>query len=280
MDYNGKILMVNTKEKSIRRTWENMRDGMLEFGVPFITFIANEALARVDRQDVKYTYIAMNQISRTPAKVFTKKTCLTGIPVTDPGIQVCLNCLDEVDWELIKDNNSDAAQDNSAEIGILPTPSRKETIDKAHRHGTIQTPYVPAAPCAEENITCKQCGQSVGEMLESTGQGSSNSSEDNQSIKADFGKTNFLLVPPKAIEGIAVVRKYGVEKYGQDSWREVEPERFLAAALRHLDQYRRGEEYDEESGSPHIDHALTNLALLREMDYTPRSWDDLTCKDS
>ena len=80
----------------------------------------------------------------------------------------------------------------------------------------------------------------------------------NQEIKRDGGKPEPSLVPWAAIK----VRRYGIDKYGAaESWRDVEPHRWIDAALRHIYAYIDGEETDE-SGLPHMWHALTSLALF------------------
>lgn len=84
----------------------------------------------------------------------------------------------------------------------------------------------------------------------------------NQEIKRDGGKPEPSLVPPAAILAMARVRRYGIDKYGEaESWRDVEPHRWIDAALRHIYAYIDGEETDE-SGLPHMWHALTSLALF------------------
>lgn len=40
----------------------------------------------------------------------------------------------------------------------------------------------------------------------------------------------------------------------------------IAAAMRHLAAWRDGEQLDEESGLPHLAHALCCIVFLRELD--------------
>ena len=86
----------------------------------------------------------------------------------------------------------------------------------------------------------------------------------NQTAKKDAGKLRISLVPPEAIRAIARVRMYGVTKYTDpDNWKKVEPYRYLDATFRHLlDAVDDLHSKDNESGLPHIEHALTNLAFL------------------
>lgn len=55
-----------------------------------------------------------------------------------------------------------------------------------------------------------------------------------QQAKADAGKPRLSLVSPYLIEAVGMVRTYGTEKYGDsENWREVDPERYKDALMRH-----------------------------------------------
>ena len=88
-----------------------------------------------------------------------------------------------------------------------------------------------------------------------------------QQAKADAGKPHPSYVPVALIEGVMAVREIGTKKYGDpDNWKQVEPERYHQAMLRHIlaawnDPYK----IDPESGLPHIAHVATNIAFLLEM---------------
>lgn len=90
----------------------------------------------------------------------------------------------------------------------------------------------------------------------------------NQSAKADAGKLDLTLVPRQIIREIARVRGFGNQKYGDpDNWRTVEPERYRAAAFRHLLAYLDDPHgVDEESGLMHLSHLACNVAFLIEME--------------
>lgn len=92
--------------------------------------------------------------------------------------------------------------------------------------------------------------------------------QNDQSIKADAGKLRLTLVPRKIIKDIAVIREYGVNKYGEnESWRKVEVERYKDAAFRHFLAYLDDPEgIDEESGLPHLWHLACNIAFLCELE--------------
>ena len=91
-----------------------------------------------------------------------------------------------------------------------------------------------------------------------------------QMVKADAGKLQITLVPRQIIRDIAAVRMYGNKKYptgGSDNWKQVEPERYRDALMRHVLAYLDDpESKDEESGLPHLWHAACNLAFLCELE--------------
>lgn len=88
-----------------------------------------------------------------------------------------------------------------------------------------------------------------------------------QQAKADQDKPHPSYVPVALIEGVMAVREYGNQKYHDpDNWKQVEPERYHQAMLRHIlaawnDPYK----IDPESGLPHIAHVATNIGFLLEM---------------
>ena len=62
---------------------------------------------------------------------------------------------------------------------------------------------------------------------------------------------------------VELVMAYGVAKYGQrDNWRLcTEPDRYRHAAMRHVLALSYGEARDQESGLPHVSHALCSVVL-------------------
>lgn len=88
------------------------------------------------------------------------------------------------------------------------------------------------------------------------------------SAKNDENKLDLTMVPRQIIWDIAAVRRYGNKKYGSpDNWKEVEPERYRAAAFRHFLEYLDDPlGVDEESGLPHLWHLACNIAFLCEME--------------
>ena len=92
-----------------------------------------------------------------------------------------------------------------------------------------------------------------------------------QSAKADTGKPKVSLVPTGIIFAIARIREYGNRKYpkgGKDNWKQVDAERYIDAACRHLlAVVRYGlHSKDEESGLLHLWHCACNLAFLIELE--------------
>lgn len=83
-------------------------------------------------------------------------------------------------------------------------------------------------------------------------------------IKFDQDKIRLDLVDPIFIENVGRVLTFGAKKYSAYSWQAVDdaPNRYYAAAMRHLLAYKRGEQFDAESGLTHLSHAATNLMFL------------------
>lgn len=92
--------------------------------------------------------------------------------------------------------------------------------------------------------------------------------EQDQTAKADKGKARITLVPMDVVWAIAAVREYGCAKYGDpDNWKRVEPQRFRDAMARHMLRYLDDPHgVDDESGLPHLWHALCNGAFLCVLD--------------
>jgi len=81
-------------------------------------------------------------------------------------------------------------------------------------------------------------------------------------IKHDSGKLRMDLLPPEAIRALAQVMTMGAVKYGENTWRGVEIERYEAALLRHWLAWKEGEKRCPESGLPHMAHVMTNAAFI------------------
>lgn len=90
-------------------------------------------------------------------------------------------------------------------------------------------------------------------------------------MKHDETKPRFDLIPPIAELEVAKVLEYGARKYDANNWRYVEnPQaRYMAAARRHINAWMQNESYDDESGLPHLAHAITSLMFILELELEP-----------
>lgn len=86
--------------------------------------------------------------------------------------------------------------------------------------------------------------------------------------KDDAGKPRWSLVPEQVLEEVVKVLTYGARKYGDDNWREVGdgPRRYYDAAMRHIMAYRQGHWTDDESGLPHLAHAVASLLFIMALE--------------
>jgi hypothetical protein len=82
--------------------------------------------------------------------------------------------------------------------------------------------------------------------------------------KLDGGKTRWDLLPWAQVESVARVLTYGAQKYSDNNWQSVVGlrGRYLAAAVRHVVAWVRGEYLDRESSEPHLAHAVCCLLFL------------------
>jgi len=92
-------------------------------------------------------------------------------------------------------------------------------------------------------------------------------------------RLSLLLAAPDALEGITRVLEYGAEKYGRDNWLQGLPfTEVVDSALRHLLKWFKGEELDEESGLPHVDHIACNVLFICQFWRTHNDFDDRAIK--
>ena len=87
--------------------------------------------------------------------------------------------------------------------------------------------------------------------------------------KDDDGKPRWDLLPFAEIEEVVKVLTYGARRYGDHNWRQVENarDRYLAAALRHIVTHRQGARLDDESGMPHLAHAIASLLFIMALEH-------------
>lgn len=74
-------------------------------------------------------------------------------------------------------------------------------------------------------------------------------------------KLMWELLPLELIEEIVKVYTAGAKKYGPNKWQNLDNgyERYKAAAFRHILEYEKGHEFDEETGCRHLAQAAWNL---------------------
>lgn len=86
--------------------------------------------------------------------------------------------------------------------------------------------------------------------------------------KDDYGKPDPTLMPAAAEQELWAVLQFGAAKYGAENWRKVDDarHRYLAAAMRHINAYRRGETHDGESGLHPLAHAAISLIFILQLD--------------
>ena len=87
------------------------------------------------------------------------------------------------------------------------------------------------------------------------------------SIKNDRKDKKLMweLLPREDIEDVVKVYTEGANKYGVNTWQNLENgyNRYKAALFRHLLEYEKGNEYDEETGCRHLAQVVWNaIALL------------------
>ena len=77
-------------------------------------------------------------------------------------------------------------------------------------------------------------------------------------------KDRWDLLPLDCIEDVVKILSFGSKKYGDNSWQQVSEfeDRYYAALMRHLVEWRKGNKIDEESGLSHLSHAMCNLVFL------------------
>lgn len=96
-----------------------------------------------------------------------------------------------------------------------------------------------------------------------------------QAQKHDDGKPRLDYLDPYALEEVAKVLTFGAAKYGAWNWKKgIESGRLLAACLRHVFAFMRGEENDPETGLSHLAHAMCCLMFLIWMQKHRRDLDD------
>lgn len=116
------------------------------------------------------------------------------------------------------------------------------------------TAYVSQPPCPNCATILMDTGISKVEVVQ-------------EFIKFDGDKLRPDLVPVSSINALAEVLTFGARKYKPNNWRNNKDlSRYQAAMWRHWLKYLEGEVHDQQSGMPHLWHAMTNIAFLIELD--------------
>ena len=86
-------------------------------------------------------------------------------------------------------------------------------------------------------------------------------------MKFDDDKVRLDLIPAKAELELGKVLTFGAKKYAPNSWQNVDNgiDRYIAAAMRHINAMRQGEVNDAESGLSHASHAACNMMFVTEL---------------
>jgi len=85
----------------------------------------------------------------------------------------------------------------------------------------------------------------------------------------------FDLIPVRPLQEVARIYGYGSKKYAPRNWeRGYDWSLSYAAMQRHLNAFWRGEDFDPESGLPHLGHAVFHCLALMEWRKTHPELDD------
>jgi len=82
------------------------------------------------------------------------------------------------------------------------------------------------------------------------------------------GKAELHYIPFKVLMKVAEIFSFGAEKYlpfNYKTKKALPDVSFINSALRHIGAYNDGEDLDPESKLHHIDHAIVNLLMLRDV---------------
>ena len=86
-----------------------------------------------------------------------------------------------------------------------------------------------------------------------------------QAMRFNYGKLQLSMVPPSLAAYCAAPLMYGAIKYERDNWRRgFNWTSIIDSLQRHLDQFKIGEDFDQESKLHHMAHVACNVAFLIE----------------
>lgn len=86
---------------------------------------------------------------------------------------------------------------------------------------------------------------------------------------------SMVLEARAALIGGSRVLMFGCDKYARCNWLQgMKHTPLVDSLMRHLVAWQAGEDLDEDSGLPHVDHVLVNALFLSEMYHTRPDLDD------
>ena len=93
-------------------------------------------------------------------------------------------------------------------------------------------------------------------------------------------KLMYDLLDAYAMEDVVKVLTKGAIKYSPNNWHKCKGKlRYYAAGMRHLEAWRKGEDLDNESGLPHLAHAMCCLMFISGLTRLHPDDDDRGDKD-
>lgn len=88
-----------------------------------------------------------------------------------------------------------------------------------------------------------------------------------QAMRHNTGKVqlSYVLDFPNAIAAFSRVCEFGANKYERHNWKKGLPvSKTMDSTLRHLVQFQKGEDRDDESKCLHLAHAMWNIMAMME----------------
>lgn len=90
--------------------------------------------------------------------------------------------------------------------------------------------------------------------------------ESKAGMRFNTGKLRWSLVHFKSLEPLVKVLEFGAKKYDDHNWKKgLNKKEILESTMRHLAALIDGEEFDSESGLPHIGHIQCNAMFYQYM---------------
>lgn len=144
----------------------------------------------------------------------------------------------------------------------------KDKIDSNKKYGVNSKGPNYKAPTEDLNRILSKCTRRYSvynKRIHISASEQAGTTLDSSFKKFDTNKPMHDLIPPMAQKAMAEVLTFGANKYGRNNWKKLKPSqynRYLNAALRHMQSIRMGETVDKETNLPHTWHLITNVAFL------------------